>query len=62
MFRSSLLDVWATRGPFGGLTKSLCGFGDMTPSLLTRSSVELRPRLTATATSVRADRRDSVPK
>ena len=34
MFRSSLLYVWVTRGPFGRLTKSLCDFGDMTPHTL----------------------------
>ena len=28
------LYVWATRGPFGRLTKSLCDFGDMTPHTL----------------------------
>ena len=41
MFRSSLLYVWATRGPFGRLTKSLCDFDYMTPHTLV--SVELRP-------------------
>ena len=34
MFRSSLLYVWVTRGPFGRLTKSLCDFGDTTPHTL----------------------------
>ena len=34
VFRSSLLYVWVTRGPFGRLPKSLCDFGDMTPHTL----------------------------
>ena len=41
VFRSSLLYVWVTRGPFGRLPKSLCVTSVAGP--LTRSSVELRP-------------------
>ena len=54
MFRSSLLYVWVTRGPFGRRTKSLCDFGDMTPHTLVGGA---QTTLTATA-SARADRRD----
>ena len=56
MFRSSLLYVWVTRGPFGRLTKSLCDFGDMRhmpPHTLVGGA---QTTLTARA-SVRADRR-----
>ena len=38
--------MWATRGPFGRLPKSLCDFGDMTPHTLVgaqrRKSTDLR--------------------
>ena len=54
VFRSSLLYVWVTRGPFGRLTKSLCDFGDMTPHTLVGGA---QTTLTARA-SVRADRRN----
>jgi hypothetical protein len=54
VFRSSLLYVWATRGPFGRLPKSLCDFGDMTPHTLVGGA---QTTLTARA-SVRADRRN----
>ena len=54
MFRSSLLYMWATRGPFGRLLKSLCDFGDMTPHTLVGGA---QTTLTARA-SVRADRRN----
>ena len=54
VFRSSLLYVWVTRGPFGRRTKSLCDFGDMTPHTLVGGA---QTTLTATA-SARADRRD----
>ena len=56
MFKSSLLYVWVTRGPFGRLTKSLCDFGDisLTPHTLVGGA---QTTLTARA-SVRADRRN----
>ena len=50
MFRSSLLYVWVTRGPFGRLPKSLCDFGDKTPHTLVGGA---QTTLTARA-SVRA--------
>ena len=54
MFRSSLLDVLATWGPFGRLPKNLCDFGDMTPHTLVGGA---QATLMARA-SVRADRRN----
>ena len=54
VFRSSLLEVLATRGPFGRLLKNYCDFGDMTPHTLVGGD---QTTLTARA-SVRADRRD----
>ena len=54
VFRSSLLYVWVTRGPFGRRTKSLCDFGDMAPHTLVGGA---QTTLTARA-SVRADRRN----
>jgi hypothetical protein len=54
VFRSSLLYVWVTRGPFGRLMKSLCDFDDMTPHTLVGGA---QTTLTARA-SVRADRRN----
>ena len=54
MFRLSLLCVWATRGPFGRLTKSLCDIGDMTPHTLVGGA---QTTLTARA-SVQADHRN----
>ena len=54
VFRSSLLYVWATRGPFGRLPKSLCDFGDRTPHMLVGGA---QTTLTVRAI-VRADRRD----
>ena len=57
VFRSSLLYVWVTRGPFGRHTKSLCDFGDMTPHTLVGGA---QTTLTARASVVarRADRRN----
>lgn len=54
VFRSSLLYMLMTRGPFRRLPKSLCDFGDMTPHTLVGGA---QTTLTATA-SARADRRD----
>ena len=54
MFRSSLLYVWVTRGPFGRLTESLCDFGDTNPHTLVGGA---QTTLTARA-SVRVDRRN----
>ena len=54
MFKSSLLYVWVTRGPFGRRTKSLCDFGDTNPHTLVGGA---QTTLTARA-SVRADRRN----
>ena len=54
VFKSSLLYVWVTRGPFGRRTKSLCDFGDTNPHTLVGGA---QTTLTARA-SVRADRRN----
>ena len=54
VFRSSLLYVWVTRGPFGRRSTSLCDFGDTTPHTLVGGA---QTTLTARA-SVRADRRN----